>query len=260
MIKFFRRIRKSQLLQGKVSKYLLYAMGEIALVMVGILLALQVNNWNENKKAYESSKEYLNEILKDLEENSDLIGKGIYSCDEFMQNEVWALQLTEYVPDQADSLWIALGGHFVFFTISDRTFQKLQNSGNTRLVGFDDIEDKLTHYFIKSKDRYDSFQEWDKFMTLEGQDYMKDLDERLEISNYRMDFYAREASPREFPLGQDPVQQVIILIDFAESPRGRNHFKYNYMRHERARGFLKEMKTETDALITEINNALTEAD
>ncbi|PKA99793.1 hypothetical protein B0O79_3514 [Flavobacteriaceae bacterium MAR_2009_75] len=48
MIKFFRHIRKRLLSENKFRKYLLYAIGEIVLVMIGILLALQVNNWNES--------------------------------------------------------------------------------------------------------------------------------------------------------------------------------------------------------------------
>jgi bacteriorhodopsin len=51
MIKFFGEIRKNLLLNNKVSKYLLYAIGEIALVMITILLALQVNNQNEERKS-----------------------------------------------------------------------------------------------------------------------------------------------------------------------------------------------------------------
>ena len=51
MIKFFRRIRQKLITDGKLSKYLVYALGEIALVMIGILLALQVNNWNEERKS-----------------------------------------------------------------------------------------------------------------------------------------------------------------------------------------------------------------
>ncbi|WP_298536124.1 hypothetical protein [uncultured Algibacter sp.] len=49
MINFFRRIRQRLLSEKKFSKYLLYALGEILLVMVGILLALEVNQWNEEK-------------------------------------------------------------------------------------------------------------------------------------------------------------------------------------------------------------------
>ena len=50
MIKFFRPIRQHLLRENKFSKYLLYAIGEILLVVVGILIALQINNWNEDRK------------------------------------------------------------------------------------------------------------------------------------------------------------------------------------------------------------------
>ena len=62
MIKFFRNIRKSLLMENKTSKYIKYAIGEIFLVLIGILLALQINSWN-NKRLLK--KEELN-ILKDL--------------------------------------------------------------------------------------------------------------------------------------------------------------------------------------------------
>ena len=50
MIKFFRQIRKSLLLENKTGKYFKYAIGEIVLVVIGILIALSINNWNQNQK------------------------------------------------------------------------------------------------------------------------------------------------------------------------------------------------------------------
>jgi len=50
MIKFFRKIRQQLLTENKFSKYLLYAIGEIVLVVIGILIALQIDNANEIKK------------------------------------------------------------------------------------------------------------------------------------------------------------------------------------------------------------------
>ncbi len=50
MIKFFRHIRKNLLMEKKTSKYFKYAIGEIILVVIGILIALQINNWNEERK------------------------------------------------------------------------------------------------------------------------------------------------------------------------------------------------------------------
>ncbi|UCD60783.1 MAG: hypothetical protein JSV59_13070 [Flavobacteriaceae bacterium] len=69
MIKFFRKIRQKLLSENKFSKYLLYAIGEIILVMVGILLALQVNNWNEERKDNKTRTEILTSLIGDLEED-----------------------------------------------------------------------------------------------------------------------------------------------------------------------------------------------
>lgn len=69
MIKFFRHIRKSLVGQGKTKKYLLYAVGEIILVVIGILIALQLNTWKENKQNKKIEREYLNGILTNLEQD-----------------------------------------------------------------------------------------------------------------------------------------------------------------------------------------------
>ena len=50
MIKFFRKIRYDLMEKNKTGKYLKYAIGEIILVVIGILIALQINNWNEDRK------------------------------------------------------------------------------------------------------------------------------------------------------------------------------------------------------------------
>ena len=66
MLKFFRKIRQQLLQEGSFQKYLLYAIGEIALVMIGILLALQVNNWNEHRKKLSAEKTILKAIHSDF--------------------------------------------------------------------------------------------------------------------------------------------------------------------------------------------------
>ena len=82
MIKFFRHIRKNLLMENKTSKYFKYAIGEIALVMIGILLALQVNNWNENRKKETLKDEYkvalINDYIKDtIQINARLLRNNI---------------------------------------------------------------------------------------------------------------------------------------------------------------------------------------
>lgn len=66
MIKFFRNIRQNLLSEGKTSKYLKYALGEIILVVIGILIALQINTWNEQRKIKNKEILYLKSLHKDL--------------------------------------------------------------------------------------------------------------------------------------------------------------------------------------------------
>ncbi|WP_299335501.1 DUF6090 family protein [uncultured Psychroserpens sp.] len=70
MIKFFRRIRQRLLSENKFSKYLIYAFGEIILVVIGILIALQINNWNENRRQQKQLMAVYERTLADI--NSDI--------------------------------------------------------------------------------------------------------------------------------------------------------------------------------------------
>ncbi len=69
MIKFFRKIRYDLMNQNKTTKYFKYAIGEIALVMIGILLALQINNWNENRKDRLEEKALLTQLQSEFNSN-----------------------------------------------------------------------------------------------------------------------------------------------------------------------------------------------
>jgi Family of unknown function (DUF6090) len=73
MIKFFRKIRQNSLSEGKTGKYLKYAIGEIILVVIGILIALSINNWNEIRKQSKSEKEFITSVKNDLKQDKAFI-------------------------------------------------------------------------------------------------------------------------------------------------------------------------------------------
>jgi len=79
MIKFFRKIRYNLMETGKTGKYLKYAIGEIILVVIGILIALQINNWNENRKQIAEEKEVIASLKEELKNN---INKLNYSLEQ----------------------------------------------------------------------------------------------------------------------------------------------------------------------------------
>lgn len=70
MIKFFRKIRQKLLHQNRITQYLAYAIGEILLVVIGILIALQINNANEARKARLSEQAVLKNLVQDLRADS----------------------------------------------------------------------------------------------------------------------------------------------------------------------------------------------
>ena len=82
MIKIFRKIRQNLLSEGKTGKYFKYAIGEIVLVVIGILIALQINNWNEIRK----KKKQLDTIYSTIEQNLKTDLKTIKEPIEFYEN------------------------------------------------------------------------------------------------------------------------------------------------------------------------------
>jgi hypothetical protein len=88
MIKLFRNIRRKLLAEGKITNYIKYGIGEIVLVVIGILIALQINNWNENKKTDLKIKRSLEALRSDLIQDTLLIIKRQpFIIEQFQFNE-----------------------------------------------------------------------------------------------------------------------------------------------------------------------------
>lgn len=85
MIKFFRNIRKKLLLEGKTANYLKYAIGEIFLVVIGILIALQINNWNEDRKDNFRMHTNIKSIAEDIQADTVLLQSTINLLKQEME-------------------------------------------------------------------------------------------------------------------------------------------------------------------------------
>jgi len=129
MIKFFRKIRRKMLIQNKFSKYVLYAIGEIVLVVIGILFALQINNWNEvQKQEIKIEKIYANiqsDLKIDVEEFEEII-KGLTSSFPYYK-KIINKKLTLEDLKTCSKCAIFLGG-FDDIAIEKGGFNSLQNN------------------------------------------------------------------------------------------------------------------------------------
>jgi len=148
MIKFFRKIRQKLLVESKFSKYFVYAIGEILLVMIGILLALQVNNWNDERKLKNSEKSSLIEINNSLEKDIDELNDGIEFCSKIL-TKIMILKnhINEKKPykEQLDSLWIYPA--YGYEVKPNRSaFAALENRG-IELISNKSLRNKITKHY-----------------------------------------------------------------------------------------------------------------
>jgi len=108
MIKFFRKIRQNLLNEGKTSKYFKYAIGEIFLVVIGILIALQINTWNQERLIKQEIKTNLINLSSAIKQDLELL-KEIEAYNDFRSNSILQiLKWTEIPFREIDTIPIKL--------------------------------------------------------------------------------------------------------------------------------------------------------
>ena len=157
MLKYFRRTRQKLFVEGSAKRYFFYAVGEIILVVIGILIALQINNWNENRKDKILEKEYLNRLLSDIEFDQQWL--KTYTLDRY-DKKVKSLEIGKaYYQDNyiiKDTLQflniISYGGVFGFadWNLNKNTYNELISTGNLRKIKSDILRTKITDYYEES--------------------------------------------------------------------------------------------------------------
>jgi len=86
MIKFFRQIRQQLLMENRTGKYLKYAIGEIVLVVIGILIALSINNWNDERKLRQKEIKYLSDLKMETVSNANILKTVIENNRENLES------------------------------------------------------------------------------------------------------------------------------------------------------------------------------
>ena len=153
MLRIFRNMRNNLLSQNRFTHYLFYALGEILLVVIGILIALQVNNWNENRRIKQQAETYRQRLLDDLKSDINYISVRIDYFDqiehylEFALNEManpkantpetkWQFVLAVF---QASQKWD--------FYSANATYNEIQNSSTLSYLGNPELLNTLSFYY-----------------------------------------------------------------------------------------------------------------
>ncbi len=218
MLKFFRKIRQNLVMENKTGKpalpagrYLKYAIGEIILVMIGILLALQVNNWNTNRIEQNEEKEVIAKLHTDFQENKKTLRNFLSDIRNQSKSEQKLMGLIgaskeEISRHNLDSLfYVAFGSSE--FAFADNTIKNIMQSGKLNLLKNESISDLLYQWNTLSAIRTRRLEKFDDWANVKFIPYLldkisfKQLDMR---SNYPWTGISK-VKPDYFPLFQDIV-------------------------------------------------------
>lgn len=153
MIRFFRTIRQRLLAENRVSKYLLYAVGEIILVVIGILMALQINTWNEHRKEKIRELDYYCRLLEDTNLDAQQVGDLVQAAQKRLRaaNQAVRLLLSENPKkiEVAREINNSIKAIYSDFRPNDAAFADLKSGANLNIISDKQVVRALNNYFNK---------------------------------------------------------------------------------------------------------------
>ena len=257
MIKFFRKIRQTMIKENKVSKYVLYAIGEIILVVIGILIALQINNNNEIRKAREKELHYLTNIKSDLNLNIKEIESYIITRSTQIESANKTIEYFEGKPltnlDDFNKDIVNIYTWRKFYQINN-TFQELTNSGNLALISNDSIKNTLLNLeslYKKLKYEEEHFRYDAEILLYEPSYKMLDLNPIVKKYTYQM---SNGKAGEDIKL---PRANFELMLKDLEQKNGfvMAVFEFSVMNQQ-----LEVMKTLSEGLITLIEKEINSND
>jgi len=155
MIKLFRSLRKDASTQKNVHLYFLYALGEVTLVVVGILVALQVDNWNNELEKREKEDEYLSEIKSNLQEDIENIESTIAFNIEKSETIIRIFRRMQVYGDGerlVREIEIAMDTlpNFKIFISTRIAFDNMLSSASIDIIEDDSLKSLLSRYYISA--------------------------------------------------------------------------------------------------------------
>ena len=156
MIKFFRHLRQNLLMENKTGQYFKYAIGEIVLVVIGILIALQVNNWNETRKSLNKASELKTRLITDITADIETMEKRLAFFEDVRRFgfNVEA-ELIQPKASTIEKRWQFLVDVFHTSQLWDfapvsTAYNEIQNSNLLGYIGSAELLNQLSQYYVQA--------------------------------------------------------------------------------------------------------------
>jgi len=237
MIKFFRRIRQRLLTENKFSKYLIYAIGEIVLVIIGILIALGINNQNDQRKNNASEAKYYYKLLADFEADIILREELNLKADERVKlSKELMLELASGKKDKRFLVNKFLKAYRTkTYLPRNITYQDLVSSGNIKLLRDEPIRNSLIEFNGQLDDKLILIRENREELVNE---VFKLINSSIDFGSYEFDFVNDligseiVATLPKSDWHKDPSSayykkfQNVLIFNIAIADRQKQHFEF----------------------------------
>jgi hypothetical protein len=233
--------------ENKIGKYFKYAIGEIILVVIGILIALQINNWKQEQQNRALTKDYLEDFKKDLINDTILFNQAIKRATNTIRKDKEILKIDNFGSISGDSLFKILNIHHSMriYQINNATYSKLLNTGFTESQTYRELFNTISLYYTVEYKTYGEYIEWDEEQTIDMYD--------SEFSSFNnLDF-----SKITNTINEDTRNGI---ISFILSNQFRNRLFADYTRKERVVNRIKIQKGLATELLDLIDVKLSEHD
>jgi len=236
-------------MENKTGKYFKYAIGEIVLVVIGILIALAINNWNNERISKRRSIDYMESLVEDIRSDITQYNNNIDSYLTDINNNKRLFINDDFKRLDVDSILKLVNVFYLQNKTTNHTYEKIKNSGLAESLGNELTNEAINDYYNIEINYYEALLQWDK----------EHINEYSKFWSYNSNYVSssiRGYSSDKLPFLSSEEKRKNDLINLIESIQGRNYLRGAIERHEHTLRRVKEVKGVAEKLANMIEGEL----
>jgi len=230
--------------------YVAYALGEILLVVVGILIAVEVNNWNDRRKYEAEAQAYIEDIKSDLQRDTAIFGSEIRKIEKLIDYQKWGLKTGDFSEVPVEYIQSLFLTQYHNLKINNNTFQRLKNAEVFTLRHYQDLFQKVNTYYTFHLEYLENFNDWEAKHHYDGYRFWVEQDQ------YEVEF--GDSLQDSIPIVQNPTERKRAMIQHLQSIEGRNFLKAGMMREKTLKAIYQRIHQTASKILQDIEAELKE--
>ncbi|MGC4040551.1 MAG: DUF6090 family protein [Flavobacterium sp.] len=237
----FKKLKQKLISDNRLGKYLTYALGEIILIVIGILVAMNLDDWNDNRKDIAEAQNLIKELRFDLKRDTMIFGDEIRKIDQLILYKGILLEKDSIGKVDTDIIISVLTVGIHNIKMNEGSYEKIKESNIASLDEYKDLFKRINSYYIFNKAYLENRNSWEANL------FERDLDQWVYQDQFEVKF---PGSDKDL---QNPEIKRKNLLKMLESPKGRNVLKMSLFRE-------KQMKETYEFVLKASNKLLVKID